>query len=323
MFTKIRKFVNSDDTDFETLSNRTNIHDRVVIERLMDLLSNREGFLNEITAINHRTNERRKKHNLACLTARLKSEICLAPEKYDHKSPIEWLFLPKYLVPDCMSMGTYLAGKRKDWRGLANRIMHCRRKRSQIEIILSFITETMSTTGRTSIKVLDVCGGRGDLSMILAWMHPSWSITLVDKNICALQQAEYRALNLGMKNMKTHEIDLFTVTSSHVIMQNDYDLVVGLHACGSLTDMILEKFGPMTQRMLIATCCFGKMCQARKSSYSKIADADAGGNSEVSRLAKLVINSKRLEGITCRTKKILEVDEKYFGQKNQILYLDR
>ena len=323
VYSKIRKFVDSGSSDFWSIATRINILDHGEILRLIELLCKREEFLNEIVKMNHQINERRKRYNMQLMTSRLQSEVYLTPEKYAGRTKVEWLSLSKYLVPEQMSMGTYLAGKRKDWRGLANRMNHCRRKRNQIDIILSLIGEMKFATDNPSRKILDVCGGRGDLSIMLAWMNPSWSITLVDRNQCALQQAQYRALNLGISNLKSHEIDLFSLSGNHEIMQSEYDLVLGLHACGSLTDMILEMFGPMTEKMLIATCCFGKMSEKHRSPYSRIADADVGGNSEASRLAKLVINSQRMEKITYRTKKILEVDEKHFGQKNQILYLDR
>lgn len=320
VFTKVRKFVESGSEDLDGLKRRINVFTNGDLERLVSLTSDRDSFLAAVDAINLRIHERRKAHNNSCLATALRSQSHLSPVVYNGAVSVDWLNLPKYLVPDHMSMGTYLAGKRKDWRGLAHRVKHCRRKRSQIEIILSFLEDTAQ---RQNLKILDICGGRGDLSVFLAWMNRHSSVTLVDRNECALQQAKYRAEKLGLDNLETIPVDLFNLDNNHKIMNTDYDVVIGLHACGSLTDVILEKFVPRAHKVYIATCCFGKMQGRSKSIYSKAADADVGGNSDVSRLAKLVINSKRLENVQANTKNILEVDEQYFGQKNQILQIVR
>jgi len=320
VYTKVRKFVESRSDDFQSLMKRINVFDRSDIDCLVALVPNREEFLVAIEAINQRLQERRKTHNASWIEASLESEVYLQPLVCRDTVSVDWLNIPKYLVPDHMSMGTYLAGKRKDWRGLANRVKHCRRKRCQIEIILSLLNEP---TKQRNLKILDICGGRGDLSVMIAWMNPESSITLVDRNKCALQQAQYRATQLGLTNLKTFALDLFNLDNKHEIIQSKYDIVIGLHACGSLTDVILEKFAPNARMTYIATCCFGKMDAKHRSRYSKVADADVGGNSHVSRLAKLVINSKRLENVPAGAKKILEVDERYFGQKNQILQIVR
>ena len=320
VYTKMRKYVESGSLDIEDLQRRLNISNMQDMDILFALIQNREKFLLQIERINHEIVQRRKEFNSSRIEDSLKLHPVMSPVKYTKRTYIEWSKLPKYLVPDCMSMGTYLAAKRRDWKGVANRIKHCRRKRSQIEILIGLITDGVVSENQ-SISILDICGGRGDLSVMLAWMFPSWTITIVDRNTCALQQAKYRADQLGLKNLHTFSVDLFALDDIHPILQQKFDVVIGLHACGSLTDVILTKFASRSKRMFIATCCFGKMTFESRSPFSNVADADVGGNSETSRLAKLVINSKRLETIENRKTEILEVDEKYFGQKNQVLHV--
>jgi hypothetical protein len=168
--------------------------------------------------------------------------------------------------------------------------------------------------------VLDLCGGRGDLSLILAYLFPSWNIHIMDKNVCALEQAKYRAHQLGLTNLTTTVIDLFNIPTNHPVKTRVYDVVLGLHACGSLTDVMLHLFGNMSKHLFIATCCFGKVTDSEKGEYNSYADADCGGNSDISRIAKLVINSRRIEKKFLRAK-IIEMDEKCFSNKNQILYV--
>jgi hypothetical protein len=218
-----------------------------------------------------------------------------------------------------MSFGTYLAGKRKDWKGLANRVVHCRKKRYQIESFVHLLS-TYCTPINEPKSVLDLCGGRGDLSLVLAYLFPSWKITIMDRNVCALEQAKYRAKQLGLMNIKTTVLDLFNIPGNHPLNIEKYDVVLGLHACGSLTDVMLDLFGKKAHHLFIATCCFGKVRDCDRSEYSSCADADGGGNSEISRLAKVVINSRRIEKfLPCA--KIIEMNERCFGNKNQLLYI--
>jgi hypothetical protein len=163
-------------------------------------------------------------------------------------------------------------------------------------------------------RILDICGGRGDLALVLGNEFPSSTVTIMDKNKQGLMQAEYRADMLGLKNVVTSEIDLFDPNLS---TNGSWDIVIGLHACGQLTDIVLENFKHKCSHLFIATCCFGKMSSKHK--YSSFADADVGGvNTETSRLAKLIINSQR-----CTPSErflVFEMDEASFSSKNQIIY---
>lgn len=104
--------------------------------------------------------------------------------------------------------------------------------------------------------VLDVGGGRGDLSLLIALTFPTVNITLIDSNLSSLQQGKDRVAVLSneqnqlLKRMKfihdrfTADYDVCATSITEDVNKScsipDVDMVVALHACGQLTDLILE-----------------------------------------------------------------------------------
>lgn len=316
VFTKLKKLTELG-FDAETICERLNYYESERLADLIALLGDREAFLKEVEIINSEIREQRSASNATRVLLKLRQEPKIEPKKYISEigsERIDWNQLPKHLVPEMMSMGTYLAGKRRDWKGLARRVLHCRRKRMQIESILCMLNDFVEEHTRP-LKILDLCGGRGDLALVIAYLEPHWSVTVMDRNGLSLAQARYRAERLGLDNFKTQEVDLFRYECNQ---QDEWDVVFGLHACGSLTDEIILKFPTHAKHVFIATCCFGKMKEP--SEYSCYADADIGGcNTEMSRLAKLVINSQR--GREISGFEMIEVPESTFSSKNQIIHI--
>lgn len=316
VFTKLKRLTELG-FDAETICDRLNYFNTERLADLIALLGDREALLQAVQTINTEIQAQRNANNATRVLLKLREEPKIEPIKYipDFGNvQIDWNQLPKHLVPEMMSMGTYLAGKRKDWKGLARRVLHCRRKRMQIESILCMLNDYVEEQTRP-LKILDLCGGRGDLALVIAYLKPHWSVTVMDRNGLGLAQARYRAERLGLHNFETQEVDLFHYECNQ---KDKWDVVFGLHACGSLTDEILLNFRTHAKHVFIATCCFGKMKEP--SEYSSYADADIGGcNTEMSRLAKLVINSQR--GREISGFEMIEVPESTFSSKNQIIHI--
>jgi hypothetical protein len=313
-FVKLQKLVN-EGASIEEMCKRINFNDLEVVRNLLALLSDRDNFFEAVEDINRDLRKRKSSFNACKVFEDLQAVEVLTPVTFQERKQIDWLKLPKHLIPEMMSYGTYLAGRRKDWAAFARKILHGKRKRMQIETILSLIERIVSPSDKRNYNWLDLCGGRGDLTLVLAYIFPNWSFTIMDRNKLGLLQASYRAERLGLRNVKVVEIDLFDL---ELQAKDRWDIVFGLHTCGSLTDVILAEFSSRCDHLFIATCCFGKMRNPHR--FSKQADSDSGGtNTESSRLAKLVINSERgreFSGI-----RIIEVDQQSFSSKNQILYL--
>ena len=314
-YVKLTKMV-EDNRTVDEMSRRLNYFNDDGIKRLMDSLVTRQAFFQEIESINKEIRLKRVTVNADRILTELKTEPVVEPIIYRNVSfTIPWGESPKHLVPEMMSFGNYLAGKRKDWQGLARRMLQCKRKRMQIETLIQVIPEIAELDLKQPLQILDLCGGRGDLSLMIASRYPNSNVTIMDRNRQGLMQAKYRASMLGLKNVHTEEIDLFK--SNQLDSNIKWDIVLGLHACGSLADVIISEFRPRCRHMFIVTCCFGKMQPTHR--FSRFADSDANGlNSETSRLAKLVINSHRGDHIDGF--RIIEVDERSFSSKNQILY---
>jgi hypothetical protein len=313
-FVKLRKLVQAG-IEISDICPRLNYSNSDEIKELVNILHDRDLFVSKVNEINRKIRVERVRRNFEGVLADIERHKTSEPVQLDVLgSSVNWSSLPKHVIPDMMSFGTYLAGKRKDWAGLARRILHCRRKRMQIESMLVLIRKYKQLEQESQLRILDLCGGRGDLGVFLAYHFQESELTIMDKNKLALEQASYRANMLGLTNLRTKEVDLFEYRPA---AGERWDVVIGLHACGSLTDMIISNFRNNCDHLFVATCCFGKMTPQHK--FSKYADSDTGGrNSSTSRLAKLVINTAR--GAHIPGFQIIEVNESCFSSKNQILY---
>ena len=316
LYVKLLKHANSG-MSREEIAKRINFSGYDRIQELLNLVDNRPEFLLKVAQINEEIRTQKNLFNAARLLAELKARVTIQTVKIvPSNTPIAWNGLPKHLIPEMMCLGVYHAGKRKDWPGLVKRFDHCKRKRMQISSILNLLERSLNEQDIAKpVRVLDLCGGRGDLALFIAYNFPHWNITIMDRNKLALSQAAYRAQMLGLRNLTVRQVDLLQLNMDPT---DSWDVVIGLHACGVLTDIILSEFRSRCRHLFVATCCFGKMQPPHM--YSRYADADNGGrNTETSRLAKLVINSER--GRHIPGFQILEADEASFSSKNQILHV--
>jgi len=162
------------------------------------------------------------------------------------------------------------------------------------------------------IHVLDIGGGRGDLAICVATVfRDRCHVTVVDCNSQSLSQGRERAsalgLDEGMSWLNCGINDLRPEQLQHV------DVVLGLHACGGLTDAILSLTWQLQAlrdarkppvSFLICPCCFSKNLdllpasswaserpQSQVEVLTRLAESD---ERSVSLRAMLLINSARL-----------------------------
>merc|ERR1719195_1365946 len=118
-----------------------------------------------------------------------------------------------------------------------------------------------------TVHVLDIGGGRGDLAICVATVfRDRCHVTVVDCNSQSLSQGRERAaalgLDKGMTWLSCGISDLHPEEFRHV------DVVLGLHACGGLTDAILNLTCQLQAlrdgstkppvSFLVCPCCFSK-----------------------------------------------------------------
>ena len=138
-----------------------------------------------------------------------------------------------------------------------------RRKQPQVRWMVDKLKEMCSSSTCTYKHILDVGGGRGDLATAIALEFPSAHVTVIDRNAHSLQAGRvYSTKVLGQSNM--NHIQFVQVDFLSFMLNKDEDamvrpdVVVALHACGDLTDAVLD-YARMEQiQFLICPCCYNK-----------------------------------------------------------------
>jgi hypothetical protein len=121
----------------------------------------------------------------------------------------------------------------------------------QIELVL----RSHPDYGKRKLKVIDVGGGKGLLSNVLAEMFGSdiVQVQVVDTSISATNNGMIKARQRGLQNIQYVAQDATTLDIS--IGGVDV-VVVALHACGALSDVALGHASVHGAAFIICPCCF-------------------------------------------------------------------
>lgn len=106
--------------------------------------------------------------------------------------------------------------------------------------------------GQRTLKVVDIGGGKGLLSNVLAEMFgiDIVEVQVVDISISATSNGMMRAKRRGLQNIRFDALDATTLDISGV------DVVVALHACGALSDVALGHAACQGAGFVVCPCCF-------------------------------------------------------------------
>ncbi|KAJ1562105.1 hypothetical protein HK096_002005, partial [Nowakowskiella sp. JEL0078] len=105
--------------------------------------------------------------------------------------------------------------------------------------------------------IIDVGGGRGDLALALALSLPNFSIVVIDVNSKSLDAGKSAASLQGVVNIDFLEGDIRdTGLRKRIFNEFKPKLIVGLHACGGLTDCLLDLAINTNASFVVCTCCF-------------------------------------------------------------------
>lgn len=118
--------------------------------------------------------------------------------------------------------------------------------------------------GQRKLKVIDIGGGRGLLSNLLAETFGSdmVEVQVVDISRSATYNGMMRARRRGLQNIKYDALDATKLDVTGV------DVVVALHACGALSDVALGHAVCQGAGFVICPCCFLSNPQLRVSTPS-------------------------------------------------------
>ena len=158
--------------------------------------------------------------------------------------------------------------------------------------------EEMEARGIPVQHLIDIGGGRGDLALMIAHSWPQLRVSVVDCNAVSLEQGHAKALTAVLPNLHFVYGDARSESCGAPAQ-----LIVGLHACGGLTDVILERAATGCAAFVVTACCYGKLKELCAASTWGVSDSDKtalccmadSDNSSVAHRAACLVNSMRLE----------------------------
>jgi primosomal replication protein N len=165
------------------------------------------------------------------------------------------------------------------------------RKRQQLQNIISCISMIINSSANNNssktIRVVDFCCGSGHVGLPLAYLfmlseaknrekfNPravSLQIFLVEHNSTATETAQERVKQLELqRSVSVHNCSLQQ-------FNEQFEVGVGLHACGPLSDIIQLKCFQFKAAFVLSPCCLGKIRYGENAAID--ADIDTPLNSE-------------------------------------------
>jgi Methyltransferase domain len=189
------------------------------------------------------------------------------------------------------------------------RIDYIRHKKNpQISWFVQRIYELYNGNWDQPLNILDVGGGRGDLSRVLAEYFTAARITIVDVNESSLIAGRESCGDFLNRMAFVHQdFACFPIQK--------FDLVVALHACGGLSDRALQYAEASQAAFVVCPCCYTK--RNPRCVVHRLAEL-MDGPPEIPRRAQHIINSNRLRTIEyCFTS--LEEYDISFSKRNMVL----
>jgi SAM-dependent methyltransferase len=122
------------------------------------------------------------------------------------------------------------------------------RKRAQVETFAEAIRCLSLPTGS---RIVDFGSGSGNLVLGLAHLFPVLEFVAVDLKASALKLLAERSQRAGLKNIKTARRDIASFS-------DEFDVALGLHTCGSASDLVMEQAVQRRAAFLISPCWIGR-----------------------------------------------------------------
>jgi SAM-dependent methyltransferase len=107
-------------------------------------------------------------------------------------------------------------------------------------------------------RVVDFGCGSGNLCLALAAYWPAIEFVFVDRNAQSLSILAQRAELAGLKNVITLEYD-FSIENLLDLPLGTFEIGIGLHCCGTFTDLVMEICLHFRASCIVCPCCNGKV----------------------------------------------------------------
>ena len=126
------------------------------------------------------------------------------------------------------------------------------RKRQQLRSLASHV---LSLSLPPSPKFVEFGSGSGHLGLLIASLRPDSSVVLVEIKQISCESAAARIASAGLTNCSIFHGSVDDFADSH----STFDVAIGLHLCGLLTDSVLELTTRRGALACIVPCCYGQL----------------------------------------------------------------
>lgn len=155
------------------------------------------------------------------------------------------------------------------------------RKAWQVENFVALLQDKLLP----GMTVIDFGSGSGNLCLALAAYFPKVRFVLVDKKPYPLQLVERRAASSNLANVQIQQFtfspknlqsykpppfpsELNAAKNISLQDENSFHLGIGLHCCGSFTDMVMELCRNHSADCIVCPCCNGGMKAQATGGYN-------------------------------------------------------
>jgi SAM-dependent methyltransferase len=165
------------------------------------------------------------------------------------------------------------------------------RKAWQVENFVTLLQDKLlrgstKDNNNNNLTVVDFGSGSGNLCLALAAYFTHVRFVLVDKKPYPLTLVQRRAEEAGLTNVQVlqytfspgnlkdfepppppEEDERITTTNPSLLLQS-FDIGIGLHCCGSFTDMVMEICRDRGADCIVCPCCNGAMTSKTTCGYN-------------------------------------------------------
>jgi len=136
------------------------------------------------------------------------------------------------------------------------------RKRQQVanlmQVCHAYIGQLLALQSTSAtpaqLRVIEFCCGSGHVALPLAALYPSVHFILLDNRPPSIRQAEERSAAANFHNVTCRCEDLHDFPDSET-----FHLGIALHACGPLTDLVMDFCLKQRAAYVLCPCCIGKI----------------------------------------------------------------
>lgn len=132
------------------------------------------------------------------------------------------------------------------------------RKREQLQSLAREVI-SMAKSGDT---IVDFCCGSGHLGIVIASLLPDCHVVLLENKEESLDRAKIRCKALNL-------INLTFLQSNLDYYSGEFQIGVSLHACGVVTDIVLDKCMEQGANFVSCPCCYGAIHDMHHLTYPR------------------------------------------------------